>query len=122
MSKCNRETVWGSYMPCHRAEGHTGPCAHNLATNIYIVEELNQWSKQPKTIFISHSLIAAQTLLREIVEGYNRPYQPGYVEYDEVDCVPHIPRLAEDWQYHPVYPEYWKNGKGHYLKLSTYKV
>lgn len=121
MSKCNRETVWGSYMPCHRAEGHTGPCAHNLATNIYIVEELNQWNEH-KILLVSSSLAAAQDLMKERLEVYNRPYQPGYVGYDVIDCFDFQPRLAEDWQYHPIYPEYWKNGKGHYLKLSTYKV
>lgn len=120
MSKCSKEHICKNLMPCHREEGHTGLCAHFIATMVYIVEELNQWNEH-KILLVSSSLAAAQDLMTERLEIYNRPYQPGYWEY-VVDCVQNEPRLAEDWQYHPIYPEYWKNGKGHYIKLSTYKV
>jgi hypothetical protein len=120
MDKCNREAVYGEFLPCHRAEEHTGPCAHEIPVMVHIVEELNQWNEH-KILLVTGSLTAAQDLMSERLKDYNRPYQPGYWEY-VVDCVQNEPRLAEDWQYHPIYPEYWKNGKGHYLKLSTYKV
>lgn len=121
MNKCSKEHIYKNLMPCYREEGHTGPCAHFTATMVYIVEELDQWNEH-KILLVSSSLAAAQDLMSERLEDYNRPYQPNYIGYDEIGDYYGPPRLAEDWQYHPVYPEYWKNGKGHYIKLSTYKV
>lgn len=118
MNKCRREAISGDFLPCHRAFGHVGSCAHEVPVMVYMVEELNQWDEH-KILLVSSSLTAAQDLINERLYQYNRPYHPGYCEVG-VDYAPL--RRAEDWQYYQIYPEYWKNGKGHYLKLSTYKV
>lgn len=118
MSKCNKEHIFKNLMPCYREEGHTGLCAHFTATMVYIVEELNQWNEH-KILLVTGSKTDANTLLAEWVAICNQPYEPGYIEYGD-DYGP--PRLAKDWKYQEVYKGFWKNGKGHYLKLSTYKV